>query len=57
VPRAVSWDIARARESVEVYCAFLNPEPVRKRLREFATPLAGGAWACNPVTWSTAACT
>jgi hypothetical protein len=42
VPRAVSWDIARARESVEVYCAFLNPEPVRKRLREFATPLAGG---------------
>jgi phosphatidylserine/phosphatidylglycerophosphate/cardiolipin synthase-like enzyme len=42
VPRAVSWDIARARESVEVYCAFLNPQPVRRWLREFAAPLAAG---------------
>ncbi len=42
VPRAVSWDIARARESIDVYCAFLDPQPVRIWLRQFATPLAAG---------------
>ena len=37
VPRAVSWDIARARESIDVYCAFLDPQPVRIWLRQFAS--------------------
>ncbi|WP_406114557.1 AAA domain-containing protein [Kitasatospora purpeofusca] len=30
VQKAVEWDIARARTSVEVYCAFLDPAPVRR---------------------------
>ena len=42
VPRAVLWDIARARQSVEVYSAFLDPRPVRTWLQHFATVLAGG---------------
>jgi hypothetical protein len=40
VPRAVAWDIDRARESVDLYCAFLDPNPVRTWLRRFASPLA-----------------
>ncbi|MFG2846806.1 AAA domain-containing protein [Kitasatospora sp. NPDC048296] len=30
VQKAVEWDIARARTSIEVYCAFLDPTPVRR---------------------------
>ncbi|MFF1902817.1 DUF5710 domain-containing protein [Kitasatospora sp. NPDC058218] len=30
VQKAVAWDIARARTSIEVYCAFLDPQPVRR---------------------------
>ncbi|MEV0436790.1 AAA domain-containing protein [Nocardia sp. NPDC050413] len=30
VPKAVAWDIARAARSIEIYCPFLDPEPVRK---------------------------
>lgn len=30
VQKAVEWDIARARTSIEVYCAFLDPQPVRR---------------------------
>jgi AAA domain-containing protein/uncharacterized protein DUF5710/phospholipase D-like protein len=40
VPRAVLWDIERARESIDVYCPFLDPTPVRTWLRRFAVPLA-----------------
>ncbi|SDT80386.1 PLD-like domain-containing protein [Streptomyces sp. TLI_053] len=29
VQKAVEWDIARARTSIEVHCAFLDPTPVR----------------------------
>jgi hypothetical protein len=42
VPRAVGWDISRARESIDVYCAFLDRQPVRRWLRELAVPLASG---------------
>jgi len=30
VAKAVEWDIARARESIDVYCPFLDPQPVRR---------------------------
>ncbi|WP_327679688.1 AAA domain-containing protein [Kitasatospora sp. NBC_00458] len=30
VQKAVEWDIARARTSIEVYCAFLDPQPVHR---------------------------
>ncbi|MFJ3217554.1 AAA domain-containing protein [Kitasatospora sp. NPDC086801] len=30
VQKAVEWDIARAQASIEVYCAFLDPQPVRR---------------------------
>ncbi|WP_405014087.1 AAA domain-containing protein [Kitasatospora sp. NBC_01539] len=29
VPRAVAWDLRQAAKSVEIYCAFLDPGPVR----------------------------
>ncbi|MBF9070469.1 AAA domain-containing protein [Streptacidiphilus fuscans] len=29
VQRAVAWDLRQARKSIEVYCAFLDPQPVR----------------------------
>nr|WP_083977555.1 AAA domain-containing protein [Herbidospora sakaeratensis] len=32
VARAVAWDIAHARRSVDVFCAFLDPGPVRRWL-------------------------
>ena len=33
VTRAVEWDIARARRSIDIHCAFLDPNPVRRWLR------------------------
>ncbi|MFE2729421.1 AAA domain-containing protein [Kitasatospora sp. NPDC059327] len=30
VQKAVEWDIARARTSIEVHCAFLDPQPVQR---------------------------
>ncbi|MBV6695886.1 AAA family ATPase [Kitasatospora aureofaciens] len=30
VQKAVEWDITRARTSIEIYCAFLDPQPVRR---------------------------
>lgn len=32
VPRAVEWDIDRAHQSIDLFCAFLDPQPVRKWL-------------------------
>lgn len=42
VPRAVSWDIARAERSIEIYCPFLDPQPVRKWLGQLAKRIADG---------------
>ncbi|GAA4148220.1 AAA domain-containing protein [Actinomadura keratinilytica] len=36
VARAVEWDIARARSSIDIFCAFLSPGPVRHWLRRLA---------------------
>lgn len=33
VARAVEWDIQHARQSIDIYCAFLNPQPVQYWLR------------------------
>ncbi|NUW37045.1 AAA family ATPase [Nonomuraea sp. SMC257] len=42
VPRAVAWDIARARRTIEIHCAFLDPVPVRKWLGLLATRIGDG---------------
>ncbi|MFJ8042327.1 AAA domain-containing protein [Kitasatospora sp. NPDC096147] len=35
VQRAIAWDLQQATKSVEVYCAFLDPQPVRYWARPF----------------------
>ncbi|POM24247.1 exonuclease V subunit alpha [Actinomadura rubteroloni] len=42
VPRAVAWDIARARSGIDVYCAFLAAEAVRRWLPRLAARTAEG---------------
>ncbi|MFF4342221.1 AAA domain-containing protein [Kitasatospora sp. NPDC001540] len=42
VARAVEWDVARAVRSVEVYCAFLDPQPVQRWGALFAARVAEG---------------
>ncbi|MFF8778492.1 AAA domain-containing protein [Streptomyces sp. NPDC015140] len=42
VPRAVSWDIDRATRSIEVYCPFLDPRPVRAWSTQLAKRVADG---------------
>lgn len=42
VYRAVEWDIARARTSVEIYCAFLDPKPVARWSVRLAARTAAG---------------
>ncbi|MEW2156137.1 AAA domain-containing protein [Streptomyces sp. NPDC007189] len=42
VPRAVSWDIDRARRSIEVYCPFLDTRPVRTWSTQLAKRVADG---------------
>ncbi|MFI6387470.1 AAA domain-containing protein [Nonomuraea sp. NPDC050540] len=42
VPRAVAWDIARAERSIEIYCAFLDPAPVRTWLRHLVPRVQAG---------------
>ncbi|MBT2207690.1 AAA domain-containing protein [Actinomadura sp. NEAU-AAG7] len=42
VSRAVEWDIAQARQSIDIYCAFLAPTPVRYWLRHLAPRIAAG---------------
>ncbi|MER8058637.1 MULTISPECIES: AAA domain-containing protein [unclassified Streptomyces] len=42
VPRAVSWDIDRAGRSIEVYCPFLDPRPVRTWSTRLAKRVADG---------------
>ncbi|MFF7066676.1 DUF5710 domain-containing protein [Streptomyces pseudovenezuelae] len=42
VPRAVSWDIDRASRSIEVYCPFLEPRPVRTWSTQLAKRVADG---------------
>ncbi|WP_245658761.1 AAA domain-containing protein [Microtetraspora malaysiensis] len=43
VPRAIAWDIARAQRSIEIYCAFLDPNPVRSWLRHLMPRIRAGA--------------
>ncbi|WP_395108495.1 AAA domain-containing protein [Actinomadura sp. SCN-SB] len=42
VQRAVEWDIARARKSIDIYCAFLNGQAVRYWLRRLKPRIADG---------------
>ncbi|WP_226872053.1 phospholipase D-like domain-containing protein [Microbispora sitophila] len=42
VPRAIAWDVARARHSIEIYCAFLDPDPVHSWLRHLAPRVQAG---------------
>ncbi|MGW7524439.1 AAA domain-containing protein [Streptomyces sp. NPDC054783] len=42
VPRAVRWDIDRAKRSIEVYCPFLDPRPVRDWSTRLAKRVADG---------------
>ncbi|MEU5425273.1 AAA domain-containing protein [Streptomyces olivoreticuli] len=42
VPRAVSWDIDRADRSIEIYCPFLDPRPVRTWSVHLAKRIADG---------------
>ncbi|GGV42977.1 hypothetical protein GCM10010182_79580 [Actinomadura cremea] len=42
VSRAVEWDIARARRSIDIYCAFLAANPVRYWLRRLEKRIAAG---------------
>ncbi|MEU2850915.1 AAA domain-containing protein [Streptomyces syringium] len=42
VPRAVSWDIDRAGRSIEIYCPFLDPRPVRTWSAHLAKRIADG---------------
>ncbi|WP_157433056.1 AAA domain-containing protein [Actinomadura rifamycini] len=42
VSRAVEWDIAHARRSIDIYCAFLAAKPVRYWLRRLEPRIAAG---------------
>jgi hypothetical protein len=42
VPRAVAWDIAHARRSIEIYCAFLDPAPVERWLSKLKPRIGSG---------------
>ncbi|OLT24592.1 hypothetical protein BJF83_06270 [Nocardiopsis sp. CNR-923] len=42
VTRALEWDLARANESIEIYCAFLNKGPVERWLKHLAPRIAQG---------------
>ncbi|WP_327140313.1 AAA domain-containing protein [Nocardia sp. NBC_01327] len=42
VHRAVEWDIAKARRSIDIYCAFLNRGPVARWLRTLSEPISRG---------------
>ena len=42
VPRAIEWDIAHARSSIEIYCAFLSPRPVERWLRRLEPKIRDG---------------
>ncbi|QQQ80387.1 AAA family ATPase [Saccharothrix sp. 6-C] len=42
VPRAVAWDIAHARRSIEIYCAFLDPTPVERWLSKLRPRIDSG---------------
>ncbi|WP_242907722.1 AAA domain-containing protein [Actinomadura terrae] len=42
VSRAVEWDIAHARQSIDIYCAFLAATPVRFWLQRLAPRIAAG---------------
>jgi hypothetical protein len=42
VPRAIEWDIARAARSIDIYCPFLNPGPVRRWLKHLAPRASAG---------------
>ncbi|MGP3911133.1 AAA domain-containing protein [Nonomuraea sp. 10N515B] len=42
VARAVAWDIARAERTIEIYCAFLDPAPVRTWLRHLGPRVQAG---------------
>ena len=42
VARAVAWDIARARASVDIYCAFLADHAVRRWLGRLAPRVSAG---------------
>ncbi|WP_432925316.1 AAA domain-containing protein [Microbispora sp. CA-135349] len=42
VPRAIEWDVARAQTGIDVYCAFLDPAPVRRWLRHLGPRARAG---------------
>ncbi|MBB6120544.1 AAA domain-containing protein [Nocardiopsis algeriensis] len=42
VHRALEWDLERATESVEIYCAFLNRTPVQRWLKHLSECVARG---------------
>lgn len=42
VQRAVEWDIQNARNSIDIYCAFLDPEPVRRWSRLLSKRVSQG---------------
>ncbi|MFI9818239.1 AAA domain-containing protein [Saccharothrix variisporea] len=42
VPRAVAWDIAHARRSIDIYCAFLDADPVDRWLSKLRPRIDGG---------------
>ncbi|MEW9556530.1 AAA domain-containing protein [Nonomuraea sp. NPDC050783] len=42
VPRAVEWDIDRARGSIDIFCAFLDPRPVRRWLGRLTPRIQAG---------------
>ncbi|WP_190864921.1 AAA domain-containing protein [Actinomadura sp. RB99] len=42
VSRGVEWDIAHARHSIDIYCAFLAANPVRYWLRRLEPRIAAG---------------
>ncbi|MGW6498898.1 AAA domain-containing protein [Nonomuraea angiospora] len=42
VPRAVAWDLARAQRAIDIYCAFLDPVPVRRWLGHLAPRIGAG---------------
>jgi hypothetical protein len=42
VHRAVAWDLVRAERSIEVYCAFLDPDPVTRWIRAVQPRIEAG---------------
>ncbi|RAY13679.1 hypothetical protein DPM19_18615 [Actinomadura craniellae] len=42
VPRAIEWDIAHARGSIDIYCAFLHPGPVQHWLQRLKPRIDAG---------------